>query len=56
VGGEDVVDVSKMADLNGVDLTETSACIICPIPIFFIVGFVWGKGIGWGGGALDLSK
>ena len=25
----------KMADLNGVDLNETSACIICSIPVFY---------------------
>jgi hypothetical protein len=37
----------KMPDINEEDLTEASACIICSIPIFYVVGFVWGKR-GWG--------
>ena len=37
----------KMPDINEEDLTEASACIICSIPIFYVVGFVWRKR-GWG--------
>jgi len=45
----------KMSAISGIDITETSTCILCSVPIFCIVGFLWGKEVGVGG-ALDLSS